>query len=75
MDLNTRIGELINAGRDGAAQRAPELGRPVEDEATVFLAGWINGLEDALAEIVQHIERLSHRLDEISRQGPRTSGG
>jgi hypothetical protein len=72
MDLNTRIGNLINTGREEAAERAPNLGLPVEDEATVFLAGWISGVEDALAEIVKQVESLSQRLDAISPQAPRT---
>jgi len=62
-DLHQRIADAINEGRDNAAKRAENLDFYSGDSNIVFLAGWINGVEDALTEIANEIEALTARLD------------
>ena len=55
-DLQSRIEDAINAQREEGERRASGMDEPAA--SITLISAWINGVEDALAEIAKEIKDL-----------------
>ena len=62
-DLLTRVYDRIEKGRTEGTRKTDDLPLDLQNTDTVYLVGWIQGVEDALTEVAREVESLSSRLD------------